>query len=1047
MMANFLFQRPRILFLVMAVILIAGVSSAWVIPKLEDPVLRKRVGVISTVFPGADTRMVESLVTMPLEQRLQNIAAIGEVRSTSRQSNSNIVIQLRNEVNDVDEVWDKVRRSVGDLAAALPPACREPQLEIFPLKAFAAIVSVQSTPGFESEPTRQLLTGRIAADLASRINRIDGTEDVQVFGKPAEEVRIELTPNTLSSLGLTTGSVAQQLSANFVTQPAGVLRMDRAELPMEVDRAEVNLQTIGEMFVRVPATGEMLAVSQIADVQRTTVSPRSDIALVDSRDAIVIGAFVDDHASIDHWDSRLQTLITDFQTQYAADVDVRVVFSQRQHINARLNTLLVNLLIAFLSVVGIVALLMGWRSVIVVGVAIPMAAAAVLFAMRLMDIPLHQMSVTGLIVALGMLIDNAIVMVEDMRHRMQRKAVTVAQAMGQSVNHLRVPLLGSTLTTVLAFLPIAMLPGPSGEFVSTIAIVVILAIVASLLLSISVIAAFFGVLGPSNVAREEGASAKAEPQRHWLSQLYRGALAVAFRVPMLTAMICCVLPALGFWASQSLPEQFFPASDRRQIQIEVELSAGSSIDQTRDAIASMEPTIASEAGVADAYWFIGRSAPTFYYNVVPRRRATPWYAQAIVDLADGASASEVVTRLQASLDREFPAARTVVRQMEQGPPLDAPIEIQVTGPEVETLKSIGSELRLFLSQMPLVSHTRSDMEESLTRMNIQTDRRESARSGLSSSAIASQVWQTFEGVAAGSAFEGYEEIPVRVVMATDSGTMTPQDLLANLQLTPASPSQGQGGVSRINGPPKSSPSAGPRLSAIASFSLDADIGAIVRVDGQRTNEVKAFVRPGVLTAEVVGAFRQRLALSDFRLPAGYTLTFAGESSGRRDAVRDLMANGMVIFSLMILTLVASLNSFRHAAIIVIVGALSTGLGPLALWCFGYPMGFMAIVGTMGLIGIAINDSIVVLSSIAGHQRISAEGSLDIDSLVEIVCGNTRHILATTLTTIVGFLPLVLGGGGFWPPLAVTISAGVAAATLMALLLVPSLWLMLHRPHR
>ena len=226
--------------------------------------------------------------------------------------------------------------------------------------------------------------------------------------------------------------------------------------------------------------------------------------------------------------------------------------------------------------------------------------------------------------------------------------------------------------------------------------------------------------------------------------------------------------------------------------------------------------------------------------------------------------------------------------------------------------------------------------------------------------------------------------------------------------------------------------------------LDGDVGAIVRVDGLRTNEIMAYIQPGVLPSEVVADFKNRLAISDFNLPSGYELTFGGEAAQRSHAVNQLIANAPLLLALMVLTLVGALGSFRQAFIVAIVGALSIGLAGLALTLFGYPLGFMAIVGTMGLVGVAINDSIVVLAAISEQD---GDARTDRAALVTTVSGCTRHIVATTLTTIAGFTPLILSGGGFWPPLAVTIAAGVAGATLMALYLVPSLYLMFCRRWR
>jgi len=228
---------------------------------------------------------------------------------------------------------------------------------------------------------------------------------------------------------------------------------------------------------------------------------------------------------------------------------------------------------------------------------------------------------------------------------------------------------------------------------------------------------------------------------------------------------------------------------------------------------------------------------------------------------------------------------------------------------------------------------------------------------------------------------------------------------------------------------------------MAELRLDSDVGAIVRIDGQRANEVKAYVQAGVLPSTVIREFQFRLESSGFQLPSGYSLQFGGETEQRSHAVSRLIANGVVLFALILLTLVASFRSFRCAAIVAAVGGLSVGLAPLALALFGYPFGFMAIVGAMGLVGVAINDSIVVLAAIRADNE-ARQGQ--VTAVVRVVMSCARHVIATTLTTIVGFTPLILSSGGFWPPLAITVAGGVGGATVLALYFAPSSYLLLYR---
>ena len=574
MIARFLFRNPRILLLVVGVIVVAGLSSFELMPRLEDPVLGKRVAVISTVYPGADSQRVEALVTIRLEERLQGIAEIKEIRSNSRTGISNLILKLSDDVDDVDSIWSLVRNQLSDVEADLPDGCLRPTFEVFPLKAFAAIVAVRRRNA--DNPQLSILR-KLSHQLQQQISNLSGTEAVYEFGDPGEEYLVEVEPTVLAALQLSTASIAGQVAANNATQPAGYARGTDSQLLVDLKPTDSNIKQLQESTIRFGPTGESVKLSEIATIAKRPVTPWTDMALVDGEQAIVLGAYFDDLLRIDRWSSELRDVVTQFQGDYQSEVDVEIIFSQQEYIDARLDALLKNLLLGATAVVLVVLLLMGWRSMIVVGVTLPLSSLMVLTGMRVLGIPMHQMSITGLIIALGLLIDNAIVIVEDVRARIFAGAATEA-AIRRGIRHLSMPLFGSTLTTALAFMPIATLPGPPGEFVGTIAMSVILAISSSFLLAMTVVPALLGIMRID--ATQHGLFAYGITNR-FVRSVYVWSLNFIFRVPILGVLLGCALPALGFLVAPDLPEQFFPPSDRNQIQIEIELPAGEPAAKTR----------------------------------------------------------------------------------------------------------------------------------------------------------------------------------------------------------------------------------------------------------------------------------------------------------------------------------------------------------------------------------------------------------------------------------------------------------------------------------
>ncbi len=1057
MLASLFYDNRRLLVLVICLILVAGGSSYVLLPRMEDPVLTQRAAIINTYYPGASAERVEALVTEKLEDELQEIEEIKDLRSSSRSGISTVTIELKDNVYAVDEVWSRVRDKLDDARPELPAAVSDPDFEILEVTAYAAIVAlVWDLPG----ETNYAILRRQAKILEDQVRAIPGTRDVDTYGDPQEEITVEIQQDELAMLALTVEEVARQIQSSDAKIAAGLLRTEQGNLLLEVDSELATLERIRQIPIAV-AAGQFVALGDIARVVKGIVQPQTSLALVDGRPSIALGALVKDSQRVDHWAADFQLVADEFQHQLSAGVRLKKVFEQNQYVETRLATLLKNLLLGATAVVAVVWLMMGWRSAVVVGSALPLASLMVLAGMRLLGIPMHQMSITGLIIALGLLIDNAIVMVDEVRTRL-RSGLAASQAVGHSVRHLAVPLLGSTITTALSFAPIALMPGPAGEFVGSIAVSVILAVVSSLFLALTVTPAVMALVGQQSPAAPGGrllqratargglarsrwslpfahvfqlfpvGSARSMGQRSWwndgvssasLTAWYRGLLERVFHRPVLGIGVGIVLPVAGFVGASTLTEQFFPPADRNQFQIQLTMPAQASLGSTTRIAQEARQRLLARPEVIAVEWFLGESAPPFYYNMLANRAGTPQYAQALVQVASVDGVRDLIRQVQGELNACFPAGQFLVRQLEQGPPFEAPIELRVYGPDLTVLRELGERLRGELAQTPHVVHTMASLAEALPKLAIEVDEQQARLAGLDHTAIARQLDAALEGSTGGSVLEATEELPVRVRVGNPRRGKLSE--IAALDLLPAAP---------LGGPREVVP-----VASLATVTLQPEVSVIPHFNTQRMNEVQAYITAGVLPAEVLGDFQTRLAASDFQLPPGYHYEFGGEASKRNDAIGNLLSNVGVLGVLMVATLVLSFGSFRMAALIGSVAVLSVGLSLGALAVFGYPFGFMGIVGTMGLIGVAINDTIVVLAAI----REDASARLGHPAAVrEVVVRSTRHVLSTTFTTIAGFLPLLLAGGGFWPPLATTIAGGVSGATILALFFAPAGYVLL-----
>lgn len=1016
--------------LAISLIVVAGLSSYLVLPRMEDPQLVKRGAFVHTLFPGAEPERVESLVSEKIEDALTEIVEIKELRSASRESISTIAIELRDDVLDGDRVWTKIRDKLKDVASELPSGALPPNFKEMDFKAFSLLVGLRWE---QAGPVNYGLLNRWAKQLEDQLKTVSGTEKVKFFGDPAEEMLVTLDAAQLVALNLTITDVARQIQASDSKIAAGQIRGASEEMLIEVAGELDSIERIESIPIRFTGETGFVRLSNIARVEKTVADPPDSLAIVAGKRAVVLGALTRPTVRIDHWSRDAHHLLDQFETNLPRGISLDRIFNQNDYVATRLTTLLNNLLLGSAAVFAVILLLMGLRSAIVVSLALPLAAMMVLFGMRITEIPIHQMSVTGLIIALGLLIDNAIVIVEETSIKL-RAGLSPASAVTESVNHLMLPLFGSTLTTALTFAPIALMPGPAGEFVGSIAINVIIAIFSSLFLALTIIPAIavrINSLVPASVSFFWWHSGYSNA---WLTRVYSASLDFIYGRPILGVLCGIILPVLGFLVATQLPEQFFPAADRDQLHLEVELSPTSSLAGTLATSAAIRTELLADPAVKRVDWYIGASAPAFYYNLIPRRSKVSQYAQAMVTLTSADDQSETIHRLQAKLDRSFAHARVLVRQLEQGPPFDAPVEVRLFGPDLQRLQQLGEELRKLLVATPGVLHTRSEMDEVLPKISLRIKEENARAAGLSLSDVALQLDAATEGVIGGSIIEATEELPVRVRLG-DANRATLEniaelDFVSTMSNTASPTSNVEQPSRRYQGIP---------LSALASFQLDSGFASINHLAGRRMNEIQVYIPAGHLPSKVLAEFQQRLADSDFVVPSGYTLTYGGEAAKRDEAVGNLMASVGILMVMMIATLVLSFGSFRVASIVGLVGLLSVGLGLGALWLFGFSFGFMAIIGSMGLMGVAINDTIVVLAAIRSDVG-AASG--DRTAMRNIVVQSTRHIISTSLTTMAGFAPLILGGGGFWPPLAVAIAGGVGGATILALYLVPSAYLLL-----
>ncbi|MFT4807666.1 MAG: multidrug efflux pump [Paraglaciecola sp.] len=1019
------FRNGHLLVLSIMVLVVAGLSAINNIPRLEDPRIDIRNVLVITPYPGASSERVEALVTDVIEDELRQLYEIKEINSTSRSGTSVVAIELQAWVdnNSNEQIFSKIRDGLGNAKLKFPQGAGDPFLdERRGATAFTLLVGLQAAPGYT---TPLSIISRMADHLSDQLRNVPGTELVRIYGELDEEIQVTINPQQLTSSGLTIAQASDLIAGADPKVPAGMLYSSEQNMRMQVAQELDSVSTIRDLPLRVTEQGGYLRVGDIATVEKAARLPVNDIGLVNGQQVIFVASRMQTSLRVDTWTNNAKDIVDKFNSQYGGSVQANIVFEQNTYTETRLSELTTNLLLGSLVVMAVVFIFMGIKASWIVGLSLPLCAAFAIFSLSFFDEQIHQMSIFGIIIAIGLLIDNAIVITDEIRSKLVHPDISRIDALTQSIQHLFVPLLASTLTTILGFMPIFLLPGNIGDFIGSIAISVVMALIGSLFISLTIIAALAARFLPRN-SEVSSAWYSIGIQAPTISLRYRNTLEKALKRPLLGVLACVAISVSGFILAGQLGNVFFPSADRDQFEIYVWMPEGTAINETQIVVNSVDELIRKKPQVVQLSWLVGGSFPSVYYNQVMNKDNSSHYANGVVKAKSVSAAKALIGQLQTELDQAYPQSKIVVRAFSQGPPVSAPVGIKILGPDINTLNLLGEQVRLVMSQVPGISHSIASVTFGEPEWVLEATQDASKMAGMSLVDIAQQLRYALDGKVGGSILEGTEEIPIRIRVG--------EELRGELAQVQSLPLLSEKLISQGVWMP---------VSALGNFQLKPTVAGITRQNGERVNNVEAFLLPGATAIDVGEQVLKRLEDMNFNMPKGYRFKMAGDADEQQEALGQLATYAPVLLVLMITTLILSFRSLRLALVIGSVAVLSVGLGMFSLWLSGLPIGFNPLLGCAGLIGVAINGSIVVIAAINANPQAKAG---DISQIVEETMGCSRHILSTTFTTVGGFIPILLfSEGTFWPPLAVVLAGGVGFSVILSLVFTPLVVSRLNRP--
>lgn len=988
-------SRQRLILSVALLLALTGALAWLTMPRQEDPKLPERWGLVTAVFPGADPETIERLVLEPLEENLFEVPEVDHVTATVRTGFVVAEVQLDQTIYDVDAAWDEVRRALDRAREDFPEGVSEPALDDEVMDTESIVVAISGS----SDP---LELSHAADRLEHRLLLLPGVKKVHVAGDPDEQVTIELDDATARRLGVGPRDLAAALEARNTVLPGGSLRLAGQTAVLSPRTEFLSIEEIEATPVLL-ASGTSVPLASVARVRRSPAEPTPEMARANGVAAIVVSVVPEENLDLVDFGARVREEIAAAREDLAP-LTVEEFFYQPGRVETRLSELGISLLTGMLIVAGILVAVMGVRLGLTVSSVIPLVAFSSLAVYAAGGGVLQQMSIAALVIALGMLVDNAIVVAESIQYRLDagEPAGLAAQS---TVRELAMPLLSATGTTLAAFVPMLISQGDVGDFTRAIPVVIMLTLAMSYVFAIFVT--------PSLGALVLRPSVSASRARR-VESLGRAIGSFAVRRPLVVLGAVGGLVAASIVGASFVDRQFFPAADRNQLVVDIELPEGTPIEETDRATAIVERALLADPSVSKVAAFVGRNAPKFYYNLASVPSA-PHFAQVAAETARLSDVPRIILDIRALAHAEIPEARVVPRLLEQGPPVVAPVEIRLYGDDLAELQLAAEAIVTQVREIPGTVDVRHDMGIGMPRMNVVVDDAEAARRGLSRADVALALYGRTRGLHAGQYRAGDDPVPI--VVRSKEGEELPAERLATID------------VAVPGGAPVP-------LSQIARSNVAWRPAAISHRDGRRIVLVLSQLETGVAYGKVTREVEERIAALE--LPESIRVELGGDASESSSANRALLSGLPLGVVLLLGFLLAEFNSFRRVLIVLVTIPLAaTGVVP-GLFLAGEPFGFMSLLGVIALVGIVVNNAIVLIDRVETQR---AQGSALKDALVEAVGRRLMPILLTTGTTVAGLIPLALSPTSLWPPLAWAIISGLLASTLLTLAVVPALYLL------
>ncbi|WP_430883027.1 efflux RND transporter permease subunit [Fusibacter sp. JL216-2] len=995
----------KITLFVLVVSILVGAYNYYVSPRQENPDITAPIAMVSVIYPGASPEDVESLVTSKVEEEISEIEGFDYSNSYSRNSISVSILRMKHGTN-MDEAWTSLRRSMEDLQDELPDECQTIDVDTDLVETAGIIVSVSG----ENYSYEELYDYTL--ELKEDLSKIEGISRFDIEGKQEKNVKVKVNYKLLNQFDLSLAEISDLIKGQNVEIPSGSIDTGSEKINVKAKGTFSDIEEIKNIIIGVsPENGAVTRLSDIADVELALEEASYKIKEGHNKAVLLTGYFLK-NKNIVLVGKDVEGVLEKFEKELPKDLHFEQVLYQPQTVDKSVHDFAMNLLQGVGFVIVVVFIGMGLRNAVIVSTAIPASIFITFIFMGILDVNIHQISISALIVALGMLVDNGIV-ISDAIQVLIDDGEDKMKACVDGTKSVAIPVLTSTLTTIAAFMPFLFLDSIAGEYLSSLPKIIMIALMASYVIALFVTPSMAYIFFRKS-------SKRARPIR--IADFFERALDTGLRHKWVVVVFVALALLSTAYIGQMIPLQFFPKADTNMMYINIVSHGSGDIEQTESIVDQVGQILEKEEAIRAYTSSIGGDLPKFF-NTISKRAPSNDYAQMMIRLDLSVfgpgktyeSIEKYVLALQDVMDSKVSAGRVTVNQLEQAEPIGAPVRLRLTGKNMDDLGAVSEDIKGLLSEISGTQNIHDDFEQRVYEFEVVSDRTKTSHFGVSNFDLQNEVSLALRGRESSTFRKFGVEYPIIV-----SGNIESKTDLENFMIK-----------SRATGHKV-------LLKEIADVELRSQLPVIKKYNNKLAVHVLSDVKPNYSSGLIQTELKTMLRQKEYE---GIEIEFDGEPEKIGENFGNIVTAAIYAVLAVYLILLIQFKSFIQPLIILITVPLAVIGSIFGLYVFDQALSFTAMLGMVSLLGIVVNNAIVLVDFINYELN---EGKCIEEACEDAVQKRMRPIILSTSTTVIGLTPLVYSGSPLFMPLAVALMSGLIVSTVLTLVVIPVIYSLVMR---